>query len=56
MLSACRGKLWDKKPDAPLGPLQVTSRSIFWLPLLSCAVLTHLLTCRHHLLACLYDI
>ncbi|CAK0784124.1 hypothetical protein CVIRNUC_007327 [Coccomyxa viridis] len=22
MLSACRGKLWDKKPDAPLGPLQ----------------------------------
>ena len=22
-LSACRGKLWNGKPDAPLGPLQV---------------------------------
>ena len=29
MLSACRGKLWDKKPDAPLGPLQVNFNASF---------------------------
>ena len=40
MLSACRGKLWDKKPHAPLGPLQV----IFYASFGCCPVLCSLTT------------